>query len=195
MAGITSDNRFGVNRRCLAAALMTACGLALVSLAALVPAQAQQLQQLGLFNGNNGTNPNPRLVMDAAGNLYGTTFYGGFYGIFGPGTVFKVSHHESGWTLTTLYEFHGQADGSNPWGGVVFGPDGALYGATNGGGRYGAGLVYKLQPQPTNCPSAPCLWRETVLYNFTGEPDGAGPQGDLVFDRAGNLYGTTFYGG
>jgi len=195
MTGITTHDVFPVKRKVSPAALMTACGIALFLLAAYVPAQAQQLQLLGAFNGANGTNPNPRLVMDAAGNLYGTTFYGGFYGTFGPGTVFKLSRHGSGWFLSTLYEFHGHADGSNPWGGVVFGPDGALYGTTNGGGSYGAGLVYKLQPPPTSCRSALCFWQETVLYNFAGEPDGAGPQGDLVFDGAGNLYGTTFYGG
>ncbi len=193
MAGIATHN---VSFKCRfsTAAWMIVYGLALVLLAAL-SAQAQQLQQLGLFNGNNGTNPNPRLVMDAAGNLYGTTFYGGFYGTFGPGTVFKLSHHSSGWTLTTLYEFHGHADGSNPWGGVILGPDGALYGTTSGGGSNGAGLVYKLQPPSGICRTALCYWQETVLYNFRGEPDGAGPQGDLAFDRAGNLYGTTFYGG
>ena len=195
MASDTTGNLPPFIRKVCKAFVMTACGLALAVLADRMPAQAQQLQQLGLFNGKNGTNPNPRLVADRAGNLYGTTFYGGFYGTFGPGTVFKVSHHGSGWMLTTLYEFHGHADGSNPWGGVVLGPDGALYGTTNGGGAYGAGLVYKLQPPPTGCPTAACYWQETVLYSFTGEPDGAGPQGDLIFDRAGNLYGTTFYGG
>ena len=101
------------------------------------------------------------------GNLYGTTFYGGFYGTYGPGTVFRVSHHGSGWTLTSLYEFHGHADGSNPWGGVIFGPDGALYGTTSLGGANGAGLVFKLQPPAAACRTAPCFWQETVLYSFT----------------------------
>ena len=195
MTSRSSDNASRDHGRFSTASLITACTLALVLFAALLPAQAQQLQQLGLFNGNNGTNPNPRLVADAAGNLYGTTFYGGFYGTYGPGTVFKVSRHGSGWSLSTLYRFHGGSDGSNPWGGVVFGPDGALYGTASGGGSDHGGVVYKLQPQPTGCPTAICYWQETVLHNFTGEPDGAGPQGDLVFDRAGNLYGTTFGGG
>jgi uncharacterized repeat protein (TIGR03803 family) len=195
MSTIARESVFPVDRRFSTAAMMTACGLVLVLVAACLPAQAQQLQQLGLFNGSNGTNPNPRLVMDAAGNLYGTTFYGGFYGTFGPGTVFKLVHHDSGWTLTTLYEFHGHADGSNPWGGVILGPDGALYGATSGGGSYSAGLVYKLQPPSGVCARALCYWQETVLYNFTGGADGDGPQGDLAFDSSGNLYGTTSYGG
>ncbi len=166
----------------------------LVSVTAPV-AYAQTYVNLATFTGNNGTNPNPRLVADAAGNLYGTTFYGGYGGAFGPGTVFKLTHHSYGWALTTLYEFHGHADGLQPWGGVVFGPDGALYGETYQGGTYGYGVVYKLQPRASACRTAPCFWQETVLYNFTGGNDGGDPQGDLAFDSAGNLYGTTLNGG
>ena len=194
MAGIGSKLVSTFRVSATAAAGIAVAALLLIVLSA-APTQAQTLNLLAGFNGNNGTNPNPRLVMDAAGNLYGTTFYGGFYGAFGPGTVFRVSQHGSGWTLTSLYEFHGHADGSNPWGGVIFGPDGALYGATYGGGANGAGLVYKLQPPAAACRAVPCFWQETVLYNFTGGSDGAGPQGDLAFDSAGNLYGTTFGGG
>jgi uncharacterized repeat protein (TIGR03803 family) len=170
-----------------------ACALFFV--AALLPAQAQQLQQLAMFSGADGNGPNSRLVMDAAGNLYGTTFNGGRGGGLGPGTVFKLSHGGSGWILTTLYEFRGGTDGYNPWGGVVFGPDGTLYGTTYGGGTHDFGLVFRLQPPPTVCSTVVCYWHKTVLYNFTGGADGGDPQGDLTFDAAGNMYGTAFAGG
>jgi len=157
--------------------------------------RAQQFDQLVYFNGPNGNNPGGKLAMDAVGNIYGTTFYGGRYGDFGPGTVYKVSHNGSRWVLTSLYDFSGHSDGGNPWGGIVFGSDGALYGTTSTGGLYGEGVVFKLQPQPTRCATALCYWDETVLYNFTGGDDGGAPQGAVVFDSAGNLYGTTLSGG
>jgi uncharacterized repeat protein (TIGR03803 family) len=153
-------------------------------------AQAQTYAVLANFFGSNGTNP-LYVTLDAAGNIYGTTFYGGPYGTFGPGTVFKLTRRSSGWLLTTLYNFYGQHDGGNPWGGVTFGPDGSLYGTASGGGLQGHGVVYKLQPPTTICRTVFCPWTETVLYNFTGGADGEGPQGNLVFDRAGNIYGTT----
>ena len=78
---------------------------------------------------------------------------------------------------------------------MIFGPDGNLYGTTTFGGLYDAGVVFKLQPPSSACKTANCPWRETVLYSFTGQSDGAVPEGDLVFDQAGNIYGTTFAGG
>ena len=156
---------------------------------------AQQLNQLVTFNGKNGNNPGGKLAMDAAGNIYGTTFYGGRFADFGPGTVYRLTHKDSGWAFTTLYDFTGYNDGKNPWGGVTLGPDGALYGTTYGGGLYGYGVVFKLQPPPTECKTATCYWTETVIHNFTGGSDGSAPQGVLVFDSAGNLYGSTIAGG
>jgi len=170
--------------------------VAFLTIIFLTPAlSAQQLNQLAYFNGPNGNNPGGKLAMDAAGNIYGTTFYGGRYGDFGPGTVYKLTHNSSGWVLTSLYDFSGYGDGQNPWGGITFGPDGALYGTTYGGGLYGWGVVFKLQPEPTRCTTALCYWRETVLYNFTGGSDGSSPQGAVIFDSAGNLYGSTLNGG
>ena len=156
---------------------------------------AQQLNQLVTFNGKNGNNPGGKLAMDGAGNIYGTTFYGGRFADFGPGTVYRLTHKDSGWAFTTLYDFTGYNDGKNPWGGVTLGPDGALYGTTYGGGLYGYGVVFKLQPPPTECKTATCYWTETVIHNFTGGSDGSAPQGVLVFDSAGNLYGSTIAGG
>jgi uncharacterized repeat protein (TIGR03803 family) len=184
--------------------------------------------------GGDGVNPNGGLVMDAAGNLYGTT-YGG--GDFGYGTVFKVSRLavSSKGTETVLHSF-AYSDGSNPLAGLViddkanlygttccggvfewgeafkvapdgstkvlhsFGSDGdglfswtgllmvsgVLYGTTVGGGRDGSGTVFSMSKTGS----------ESVLYSFVaGGNDGDSPQGELIRDRSGFLYGTTFYGG
>jgi len=182
------------NRR-LATGLLAGVGL-LAAIFVTPALRAQQLNQLVSFNGANGNGPGGRMVVDAAGNLYGTTFYGGAdYCSYGCGTVYKLSKRGSQWILTTLYQFDGFHEGAHPWGGITLGPDGALYGSTYGGGASGAGLVFKLQPQPSRCATALCYWDETVLYNFTGGADGSAPQGVLAFDSAGNLYGTTDGGG
>ncbi len=151
------------------------------------------------FTGANGDGKTPEapLVLDAQGNLYGTTTVGGSYGF---GTVYKVdpSGHE-----TVLHSFRGVAaggmngDGANPIGTLVFDAQGNLYGTTIDGGddnlglacedlSYGRGTVFKLSASG----------QETVLYRFTGtNGDGEFAFGNLVFDAAGNLYGTTGYGG
>jgi len=188
----TTAWNFKINLRTGTIALRWVIALAATMVAAPA-AQAQTYTVLANFSGSNGTNP-LYVTLDAAGNLYGTTYYGGKYGDFGPGTVFKLTRRGSGWMLTTLYNFYGHSDGGNPYSGVIFGPDGSLYGVAVNGGLYGHGVVYKLQPPASSCKTALCPWAETVLYNFTGQSDGEGPQGNLVFDRAGNIYGTTLFG-
>ena len=158
------------------------------------PAQAQTLTVLHSFTGGaDGEYPEAGLTMDGAGNLYGTASEGG------PehnGVVFRLSRAGSGWVLTPLYSFGADPDGAFPYGGVVIGPDGGLYGTTSHGGQHGQGTVYRLRPSPRGCHSVSCPWEETVLYSFTGGDDGATPGwGNLVFDHAGNLYGTTVSGG
>ena len=131
-------------------------------------------------NGTDGAYPVAGLVM-YTGNLYGTTANGGAYG---DGTVFEVT--PSG-TETILHSFvNNDIDGINPYAGLVM-YNGNLYGTTvNGGGISGvAGIVFKMTPSGT----------ETILHVFGGSGDGAFPWGGLVFDRSGNLYGTTFSGG
>lgn len=129
---------------------------------------------------------------DTQGNYYGTTSSGGTYGF---GTVFKLTKSSSGkWNQTVIYNFTGLADGNNsPYqsGGLVSDKSGNLYGTTSeGGGSCYCGVVFELSPGPD------AAWTETVLYSFTGgKTDGAFPSGGLVFDGAGNLYGTTQYGG
>ena len=173
---------------------------------AMQAAHAQSFSVLHTFTGGaDGANPYDLLTIDAAGNLYGTTFLKGA----GYGTVFKLTHRGSNWLLTTLYEFKGAGahDGAGPYHqGVIFGPDGTLYGTTASGGNgpacpnvfdqySGCGTVFNLRPPAVTCKSALCPWTETVLYTFQGGSDGAVPYGNLVFDHAGNLYVTTYYGG
>src|SRR5882724_1814574 len=86
-------------------------------------------------------------------------------------------------TEKVLYSFKGGDDGDQPYAGVIFDSAGNLYGTTQFGGSHGAGVVFKLTPSSVG-------WRETVLYTFTGGTDGSLPLGGVVFDEAGNFYGT-----
>ncbi|MGA2372883.1 MAG: choice-of-anchor tandem repeat GloVer-containing protein [Candidatus Korobacteraceae bacterium] len=165
--------------------------------------QAQTFTVLHNFsNGPDGGQPAAGLSMDRAGNLYGTASTGGnssgacaYPNPPGCGTVFKLSRKGSGWVLTTLYTFSGP-DGRNPQTRVIIGPDGTLYGTTTYGGDLNEGTVFNLRPPATPCKSVLCPWTETVLHSFDGYGDGAEPTfGDPVFDAAGNIYGTTPYGG
>ena len=167
--------------------------LLVLTLLTIRAAQAQTYNILHSFSGGgDGGTPSAGLIMDRAGNLYGTAQYGGA----GNGTVFKLSHPGSGWILSTLYAFQGGNDGLGPEARVIFGPDGGLYGTTTSGGFQGYGTVFELRPPVTACKSAICPWTETVLYRFQGGSDGIDPAyGDLSFDPMGNLYGTTSGGG
>ena len=136
--------------------------------------------------------------MDQAGNLYGTALIGGQgfqYCNLGCGTVFKLTDKGSGWVFTPIYIFSG-ADGANPSARVVIGPDGALYGTAVQGGANGRGVVFQLRPPATFCKAVQCLWTETILHSFALSNDGSYPgAGDLLFDSAGNIWGTTGNGG
>jgi hypothetical protein len=141
------------------------------------------------------------LTLDQAGNLYGTTYYGS------PETVFELRHEGSSWLFQPLYYFHPQNDGHAPFAPVIFGPDGALYGTTIQGGELPfcyfelgpCGTVYSVQPKPGPCGGAICFWNETRIYwfgVFNGVGDGYNPgTGPVIFDPAGNIYGTTNLGG
>jgi uncharacterized repeat protein (TIGR03803 family) len=157
-------------------------------------AQAQTFTVIHSFSGPEGANPQAGLTLDGAGNLYGTSAYGGNTGgecqTFGCGTVFKLTHAGSGWVLSTLHKFNG-GDGLVPISRVVFGPHGALYGTAN---CCSGGTVFSLRPPASVCRSTSCLWTEAVLFRF-GFGAGSLPTGDITFDAAGNIYGTTLSGG
>lgn len=145
--------------------------------------------------GQDGDNSDAPLILDTAGNLYGTAPYGG---VHGSGIVFKLTPTGNGWTYSVLYAFTGGADGGVPQAGLVFDSAGNLYGTTSCGGDLlvfssfcvqGLGTVFELTPQSGGS------WAESVLYSFTGAADGAYPVASLIFDAAGNLYSTTEFGG
>jgi uncharacterized repeat protein (TIGR03803 family) len=145
-------------------------------------------------NGSGGANPDAGLIFDGAGNLYGMTWYGGTYG---NGVVLKLAPTSDGnWTESVLHQFTGGTDGAhpqftggkdgaNPYVGVTFDSAGTLYGTTNGGGKFGYGVVFKLTPKSAG------RWGYSVVYAFEDTP-GSYPRGALVFDGAGNIYGTTY---
>ena len=142
--------------------------------------------------GADGANPNAGVIIGSDGALYGTTVYGGTFGSGGAGVVYKLTLQGHKWTRTLLHVFSSAPDGVNPFAGVIFGSDGALYGTTVFGGNPGNGTVYKLTPSAMGGT----LWSETVLYSFTGGADGANPSnGSLILDSSGALYGTTINGG
>jgi uncharacterized repeat protein (TIGR03803 family) len=139
--------------------------------------------------GTDGEYTDTELVMDSAGNLYGTSVQGGIYG---GGTVFELAPSGTGWTHTVLYNFTGGADGGEPYKGVTLDAHGNLYGTavTGGGGSCegGCGVVYKLTHSEG-------IWTQSVIYEFTGGNDGSGPGSPVAFDKHGNLYGMTPTGG
>ncbi|HWY23237.1 MAG TPA: choice-of-anchor tandem repeat GloVer-containing protein [Candidatus Acidoferrum sp.] len=135
----------------------------------------------------DGYRPEAGLVVDGAGNLYGTTPYGGTYG---EGTVFELSPTSvGGWKETVLYNFLTNAvDGIVPLAGLTLDASGNLYGTTylSSGGQ---GAVFKLSPNSSGG------WTETLIFNFIGATGGENPLAGIILDSAGNLYGTTVTGG
>lgn len=131
----------------------------------------------------DGSEPGGPLIFDAAGNLYGVTSTGGRYG---DGTVFELMPTEGKWKHKMLHEFRG--DEAYPFGGLVLDVAGNLYGVTAYSGAYGYGRVFELTP--TNGK-----WTEKVLYSFKDGDDGGVPNGGLILDAAGDLFGVTDTGG
>jgi uncharacterized repeat protein (TIGR03803 family) len=191
--------------------------------------------------GRDGGYPESNLVVDAAGNLFGTVRSGGIFelkapaapggtwteslivGLYQPsgsllrrgdgvlygvadgidlsggnsgyGVAYEVIPPRAGtskWEKRAIYTFRGFTDGSGPLGGLASGPNGSLYGTTLGGGSGSAGTVFKLTP-PASI-SEP--WIKTTLYSFQdGATDGGEPEGALLLDSSGNIFGTTKTGG
>ena len=146
-----------------------------------------KLRVIHTFTGGNdgGGGSASRLLIDAAGNLYGVCTVGGANGF---GTVFEMSPTQGKWQFATLYAFKDSPDGALPYGGLIFDKAGNLYGTTYYAGVYDLGTVYKLTHKNGT-------WSESVLYSFKGGADGASPISSLASDPAGNLYGTTSDGG
>jgi uncharacterized repeat protein (TIGR03803 family) len=157
------------------------------------------------FTGDNGWYPIAGLAIDAADNLYGTTYSGGTNGA---GVVFKMTPQAGGQlTESLLHEFAGCTatecpDGLAPFGGLVFDAVGNLYGTTTLGGaastvcdqgstfKVGCGVVFKLTPDPNGA------WEYSIVYRFPGDANGGYPTDDHVaVDLSGNIFGTTFVEG
>jgi uncharacterized repeat protein (TIGR03803 family) len=140
------------------------------------------------FAGADGSNPEGMPVLDAAGNLWGTTYAGGTHN---KGVVYKLSPQTGGgWSIHVLHSFKSGTDGANPFAGVTMGPDGSLFGTTSVGGAALSGVAYELSRNASG------NWTETILHTFLGPSagDGANPNG-LIFDSHGNLFGTSVAGG
>jgi uncharacterized repeat protein (TIGR03803 family) len=149
------------------------------------------LNTIATFSGANGIAPLGNIVFDSAGNLYGVTQDGGTLkcdGGDGCGTVYQLSPQGDGtWMQTTLASFPG-GKGAFPYAGPVLGADGNLYGSTQQGRLTQYGSIYELSPGPDES------WMLTTIFRFNGG-NGANPEYSLVFDQAGNLYGTATEGG
>lgn len=136
-------------------------------------AWAQTFTVLHAFTGGaNGANPAYGLTLDAPGRLYGAA----------GGTVFQMRQYGPAWVLSPLANL-----GDYPQSRITVGPDGTLYGSVYEG-------LYNLRPPATTSPTVFPVWTETLIFQFNFD-DGLDPMGDLVFDAAGNLYGTTYAGG
>lgn len=142
----------------------------------------------------DGGGPAGTLILDKAGNLYGTA--SGGYEV--SGSVFELTPMANGhWKETVLHGFQGKGDGGFPHGALTLDSKGNVYGTTSSGGRideigpcaFGCGTVFELSP------GANGKWKETVLYKFKGGEDGDGPVAGVSFDSSGNLHGTTQMGG
>jgi len=140
------------------------------------------------FDGSDGGLPLAGVILDAKGDVYGTTEYGGAHNL---GVVYELTPAEGGgWTEQILHDFTNAPDGATPGvGALTMDRLGNIYGTTDGGGATGYGSVFKLARQPDNS------WKERILYSFRNGATGSGPGGGVVLDSAGNLYGTTIYGG
>jgi uncharacterized repeat protein (TIGR03803 family) len=189
--------RVSISRASTALALAV---MLLLAVAATPWAQAQY-EVLYRFHGKtkaDGATPGAGVILDAAGNLYGTTEYGGDINCFpevGCGVVFKLNPGTG--EETVLYTFTGATDGAGPNAGLIRDAAGNLYGTTPEGGHLNCQALQDL-PHPKGCGvvfKLDTTGKETVLHSFTGGGDGGVPEANVIRDAAGNLYGTTEGGG
>jgi uncharacterized repeat protein (TIGR03803 family) len=137
------------------------------------------------FTGPSDGGYSTAVILDSAGNIYGTSKYGGLAGV---GAVFKLSLSSGSWKNKVIYWFPGGA-GYDPRANLIADSAGNFYGTTGNGGLYQSGAIFKLSPKSGGG------WTESLIYSFKGATDGAYPEGSLAFDAAGNLYGATGAGG
>jgi uncharacterized repeat protein (TIGR03803 family) len=179
------------------------CGFTMI---AALSAQPQTFSVIHYFSGGaDGGTPYATPTLDAAGRPYATTLLGGIYVSScvqgGCGVAFRMRSSGEDWVLAPLYSFPGVLpNGISPSAPLTLAADGTLYGTTTAGGGAacfeGCGTVFHLTPPPTPCETTLCPWNETVIYAFQGATDGYEPSfSGVVFDSAGNLYGTTQQGG
>jgi uncharacterized repeat protein (TIGR03803 family) len=172
---------------------MTRTAVALAVMSALMfasrAAHAQFKVLYSFTGGTDGGQPNARVIAGIDGNLYGTAPFGGDLSCSfgqGCGVVYRLT--KAG-TETVVHGFAGGADGADPYQALVTDVNGNLYGTTTSGGAKCAGsacgTVFEISADG----------KETVLYSFTGGADGGGPSSGLIVDKAGDLYGTTAFGG
>jgi uncharacterized repeat protein (TIGR03803 family) len=166
--------------RTLTSAMFALAGMVMLAVVATQAAQAQTFTVLHTFIGSDGVTPYGGLTRDKAGNLYGTTEFGGRRTA---GNVFKVDPTGA---ATVLYTFTGRpGDGKDPLGTLLRDQKGNLYGTTRiGVGKAGCGIVFKID----------MTGKETRLHHFVGS-DGCEPRAGLISNKAGNFYGTTAIGG
>jgi uncharacterized repeat protein (TIGR03803 family) len=172
----------------LIAVVFLAALFAVLMFAGATFAAAQTESVIHAFQSTSKTDGNGPygLVADNKGNLYGVTYGGGRYAW---GTVYKLTppaKQGGAWTQSVLYSFTGAADGGGPTGNLYLDPKNNIHGTTTHGG-IGSGVVFELSPGKP--------WTETVLHNFVGGKDGIYPNGGLISDGHGTLYGTTSGGG
>jgi uncharacterized repeat protein (TIGR03803 family) len=158
----------------------------LVSVCMILTSGAWGAAERVLYHFNSipgGLNPRSALTFDNAGNLYGVTSLGG---LDNRGVVYEISPSSGGWTEKTLYSF----DAFYPYdAALIFDGAGNLYGVATEGGLYNKGVAFELTPNSSG------EWSMKVIHNFGDGSDGEYPEGALIMDSAGNLYGTTYYGG
>ncbi len=136
------------------------------------------------FSGTNGAYPQGDLTFQSDGNIYGTAINGGSAGW---GLIYNLTDSNGQWNESILYELRNNGDGQYPWGGVTVDPSGNLYGVVSGGGPHGYGAVYKLAHSGSG-------WEESTIHGFSFHgDDGASPEGGLIIDSSGTLYGSTVH--
>jgi len=180
-----------VRRELIAVAALIFCAAVVF----LTPSYAQTYTVLHNFSGGaDGSYPNAGLTLNGTANLFGAA---------GENTIFRLRLMNGIWVFMPIYQFSGD-DGGFLSGRLTVGPGGALYGASSFGGvpdcrdGAGCGLILSLRPPRTVCKTTACDWSQSTIYEFNPLNrfgDGYGPNGGLVFDGSGNIYGTTQTGG